>query len=115
MISRIETVLTTLFGTSMPTAGLFGIGLQLRTPEAAARLSAMSSARLVILLISHTSRRLKLVPCKTAGPRAMSIILVCTPKLCRVETSFSCVGTEVLPEVSSPLGLSTSFKMEIEV
>ena len=50
MISRIETVLTTLLGTSMPTAGLLGMGASMRTPEAA-RFKAMSSARLVILLI----------------------------------------------------------------
>ena len=48
--SRIETMLTTLFGTSMPTAALPGIGASILTPFAA-RLRAISSERLVILLI----------------------------------------------------------------
>ena len=48
--SRIVTMLTTLFGTSIPTAALPGIGASIRTPFAA-RLSAISSERFVILLI----------------------------------------------------------------
>ena len=48
--SRMETMLTTLFGTSIPTAALPGIGASMRTPLAA-RLRAISSERLVILLI----------------------------------------------------------------
>ena len=48
--SRMRTTLTFLFGTSMPTAAFPGIGASMRTPEAA-RFMAMSSARLVILLI----------------------------------------------------------------
>ena len=49
-ISRMETALTTLLGTSMPTAALLGIGASMRTP-AEARLRAMSSASPVIRLI----------------------------------------------------------------
>ena len=48
--SRMETMLTTLFGTSIPTAALPGIGASIRTPLAA-RFRAISSDRLVILLI----------------------------------------------------------------
>jgi len=48
--SRIETIDTTLLGTSIPTAALPGIGASILTPLAA-RLRAISSARLVILLI----------------------------------------------------------------
>ena len=85
MISRMVTAEITLLGTSMPTAALLGIGASMRTP-AAARLSAMSSARPVILLIltpadGWSSYRV------TAGPREISTIRVCTPKLARVSTS----------------------------
>ncbi|KAF5028243.1 hypothetical protein DSECCO2_661100 [anaerobic digester metagenome] len=48
--SRRVTGVTLRFGTSMPTASLFGIGASIRTP-AEARFSAISSARLVILEI----------------------------------------------------------------
>ena len=48
--SRMRTMVFTLFGTSMPTAALPGIGASMRTPVAA-RFIARSSARFVILLI----------------------------------------------------------------
>ena len=48
--SRMPTTLTLRLGTSMPTAALPGMGASMRTPTAA-RFRAMSSARLVILLI----------------------------------------------------------------
>ena len=50
IISRTPTTADCLFGTSIPTAALFGIGASILTP-AVARFSAISSARLVILLI----------------------------------------------------------------
>ena len=50
MSSRIFTTLTTLFGTSIPTAALPGIGASIRTPDAA-KFKAISSASVVILLI----------------------------------------------------------------
>ena len=50
IISRIVTISTCLFGTSMPTAALLGIGASIRTP-AAAKFKAISSARPVIRLI----------------------------------------------------------------
>ena len=50
MISRMDTALITLLGTSMPTAALLGMGASMRTP-AEARLSAMSSASPVMRLI----------------------------------------------------------------
>ena len=83
--SRMRTTLIFLFGTSMPTAALPGMGASMRTP-AAARFMAMSSLRLVILLIftpgaGCSSYRV------TAGPRLMSTIFVCTPKLFSVPTS----------------------------
>ena len=85
IISRTPTVALALFGTSIPTAALFGIGASIRTP-AVARLSAISSARLVILLIftpafGCSSYRV------TVGPRLTSTIRVSTPKLCNVSTS----------------------------
>ena len=48
--SRMRTVLRVLLGTSMPTAALPGMGASMRTPVAA-RFSARSSERFVILLI----------------------------------------------------------------
>ena len=76
-----------MFGTSMPTAGLPGMGASMRTP-AVARFRAMSSARLVM--------RLTLIPawgCSsyrvTDGPRQMSSIVVLTPKLSSVLTRMS--------------------------
>ena len=45
---RMETAVFLWLGTSMPTAGLPGMGASMRTPRAA-RFMAMSSARLVIL------------------------------------------------------------------
>ena len=51
--SKMERIFTDeddLFGTSIPTAALFGIGASIRTPLAA-RFKAISSARFVILLI----------------------------------------------------------------
>ena len=50
MSSRIETVVTVLFGTSIPTAAFPGIGASILT-RSAARFKAISSARFVILLI----------------------------------------------------------------
>jgi len=49
-MSRILTIPVFLFGTSIPIAALFGIGASILTPLAA-KLSAISSAREVILLI----------------------------------------------------------------
>ncbi len=49
MSSRIQTWLRDRLGTSMPTAALPGMGASMRTPVAA-RFSAKSSERLVILL-----------------------------------------------------------------
>ena len=73
----------------MPTAALFGIGASIRTP-AVARLRAISSARLVILLILTPA-----LGCNsyrvTVGPRLTSTTRVSTPKLLRVSTSFSAV------------------------
>ena len=57
-LSKIVLILTELpflFGTSIPTAALFGIGASIRTPLAA-RLRAISSARFVILLIFTPAR-----------------------------------------------------------
>ena len=50
MISRMLTESVFLLGTSMPTAGLLGMGASMRTP-AVARFKAISSARPVILEI----------------------------------------------------------------
>ena len=72
--SRIFTTLTTLLGTSMPTAAFPGIGASIRTPDAA-KFRAISSARFVILLIftpaaGCSSYRV------TAGPLLISTIFV---------------------------------------
>ena len=50
MISRIETEFLIAFGTSIPTAALPGIGASILI-DVAARLSAISSVRVVILEI----------------------------------------------------------------
>src|SRR5699024_9307134 len=73
-------------GTSMPTAGLPGMGASMRM-SATARFRARSSAREVMRLIltpamGCTSYRV------TAGPREISSTRVLTPKLSSVSTSF---------------------------
>ena len=55
MISRMQTESVFRLGTSMPTAGLLGIGASMRTP-AVARFRAMSSERPVILEIFTPAR-----------------------------------------------------------
>ena len=107
MTSRMVTVSVTRLGTSMPTAGLLGIGASIRTP-AVARFKAMSSARPVILLIltpveGCSSYRV------TVGPRVMSTIRVWTPKDLRVSTSLEafCFNSSL---TSSLRGLWGSFK-----
>ena len=67
-------MLTTLFGISTPTAALPGIGASILTPVDA-KLSAISSERVVILLILTPEAGCSsyLV---TAGPRLISTILV---------------------------------------
>ena len=81
-ISRMLTIETTLLGTSMPMAGLPGMGASMRTPLAE-RFRAMSSASPVTLLIfppaaGWSSYRV------TAGPLETSMMRAWTPKLFRV-------------------------------
>ncbi|MPN06210.1 hypothetical protein SDC9_153466 [bioreactor metagenome] len=93
----ISTALACLLGTSMPTAALPGIGASMRTP-AAARFSAISSARPVMRLIFTPAAGCNSYRV-TAGPRLISINLVCTPKLASVLTSSSALWRN---SVSSP-------------
>jgi len=83
---RMDTALRLWLGTSMPTAGLPGMGASMRT-SATARFKAMSSANEVMRLIltpamGCTSYRV------TDGPREISSTRVRTPKLSSVSTSF---------------------------
>ena len=83
---RMDTALRLWLGTSMPTAGLPGMGASMRT-SATARFRAMSSASEVMRLIltpamGCTSYRV------TDGPREISSTRVRTPKLSSVSTSF---------------------------
>ena len=73
-----------LLGTSMPTAALPGIG-GLDAHAGGRQIEAMSSARPVILLILTPAEGCSSYRV-TAGPRLMSTIRVCTPKLWRVST-----------------------------
>ena len=84
--SRIETMFTTLFGISIPTAALPGTGASILTPSAA-RFRAMSSERFVILLIltPGAGDSSYLV---TDGPRHIFTISAFTPKLSKVKISF---------------------------
>ena len=105
--SRIRTVLRFLLGTSMPTAAFPGMGASMRTPVAA-RFRARSSERLVILLI-FTPAAGCISYRVTAGPRQMSRILVCTPKLFRVSTSTRpLVCSSSVSAAGLPWGLSAS-------
>ena len=74
-----------------------GMGASMRTP-AVARLSAMSSARPVMRLIFTPARGCSSYRV-TDGPRLISIIRVCTPKLDSVFTSRSalCVSSSSTP------------------
>ena len=83
---RIKTGVFLWLGTSMPTAGLPGMGASMRT-SATARFRAISSASEVMRLIftpamGWTSYRV------TEGPREISSTRVRTPKLSSVSTSF---------------------------
>ena len=83
---RIYTGVFLWLGTSMPTAGLPGMGASMRT-SATARFRAISSASEVMRLIltpamGCTSYRV------TEGPREISSTRVRTPKLSSVSTSF---------------------------
>ena len=99
-----------LLGTSIPTAGLPGMGASIRTP-AVARFRAISSDRLVI--------RLTLMPawgCSsyrvTEGPRQISRIWVLTPKLSSVFTRISAFFfiSAAAPRSSSGLAALKRFK-----
>ena len=85
IISRMGTTLVCRLGTSMPTAALLGIGASMRTPLVA-RFKAISSARLVILLILTPAEGCSSYRV-TAGPLAISMMRVCTPKLASASTS----------------------------
>ena len=74
--SRIDTVFLTVFGTSIPTAALPGIGASILT-WVAARLSAISSARFVILEIRTPAAGLSSYRV-TVGPREISVIVAFT-------------------------------------
>ena len=83
---RMETAVFLWLGTSMPTAGLPGMGASIRT-SATARFRAISSASEVMRLIftpamGCSSYRV------TEGPREISSTRVRTPKLSSVSTSF---------------------------
>ena len=101
MISRIVTMDFALLGTSIPIADLPGIGASIRTLVAARR-RAISSERLVILLIltpaSGTSSYLV-----TEGPRQILVTSALILKLSRVEISFlapSCISAMLSVEPS---------------
>ena len=93
IISRNKTVAVFLFGISMPTADLPGMGASICTAFAASA-SAMLSARLVILFIlmpgpGCNSNRVM------TGPTDMLTIFVSIPKLASVSTrSFPCSATD---------------------
>ena len=82
IISRSETVSVTLFGTSIPTADLPGIGASILI-DFAAKLSAISSASLSILLTLTPT-----LGCNsylvTVGPLVTFVTFASTPKLARV-------------------------------
>ena len=107
--SRMVTMPITLFGTSIPIAALPGIGASILTPSAA-RFSAISSERFVILLIftpaaGCSSKRV------TDGPRQILMILACTPKLLSVDISFcpfSCSSSNAPLSSPEKLGWSKS-------
>ncbi len=109
-ISRMLTMATILLGTSMPMAGLPGMGASIRTPVAE-RLRAMSSASPVTLLIftpaaGCSSYRV------TAGPRETSMIRACTPKLLRVFSSSSALlrSSRVVSTWDTAGGSSSRFR-----
>ena len=109
IISLKRTIFFVLFGTSIPTAALFGIGASIRTPPAA-KFKDMSSAKLVILLIltpadGCNSYRV------TDGPLHMSTIRVSTPKLFKVSTSKSAfaLNSAEISTLSFNLGLVNKF------
>ena len=82
-----ETLFLTVLGISIPTAALPGIGASIRT-FTAARLSAISSARFVILLIRTPEAGLSSYRV-TVGPLEISVISACTPNDARVSTKSS--------------------------
>ena len=88
-IPRTPTTALALFGTSIPTAALFGIGASILTP-AVARFKAISSARFVSLLIFTPAEGCNSYRV-TVGHRLISTPLVSTPQLLRVSTSLSAV------------------------
>ena len=94
---RMETAVFLWLGTSMPTAGLPGMGASIRT-SATARFRAISSASEVMRLIFTPARGCSSYRV-TDGPRLISIIRVCTPKLDSVFTSRSalCVSSSSTP------------------
>ena len=97
--SRSATAEFSLFGTSIPTAALPGIGASIRI-SVAARFSLISSARPTILLT--------FTPCSgcnsylvTAGPWLISVIVTRTPKVASVCCNLAAVSFSSLLE--SPL------------
>ena len=111
MISRIETIDFALLGISIPIAALPGMGASIRTLVAARR-SAISSERPVILLIltpaSGTSSYLV-----TEGPRQILVTSALILKLSRVATSFFapiCISVMLSVEPS----LSTRLRSSID-
>ena len=84
MHSRMLTMVTVLFGTSMPMATLSGIGA-IRT-ETAPSASAISSAS-AVMRENFTPREMVSSNRVTDGPRTMPIIFASMLKDCRVSTS----------------------------
>ncbi len=110
MTEYIETTSLFLFGTSIPTVPLPGIGAMIRIPSAE-RLSAMSSSRFLILLI-RTPGAGTISYSVTVGPIVASIVSIRMPKFSSVVTirflfstsSWSVTTTRFVWSSSSSIG-----------
>ncbi len=100
--SRVTMTLEAL-GTSMPTAALPGMGASMRM-SVTARLSLMSSARLVmrLTLMPFSGKSSKRV---TEGPQVTSVTTTLMPKLAKVCSSLSAVASRAALVLAPPVDL----------